>query len=108
MASNGTVQAKTWNPNGLAAVANLPWTLSIVPLVPGVFFHPPPGASHGGLAAASGLSWERADESAAPVTRGLRAEVPCPTRNMIGGRARSTNPRRGTVCAGETIWHSPV
>jgi hypothetical protein len=24
MASNGTVQAKTWNPNGLAAVANLP------------------------------------------------------------------------------------
>jgi len=25
MASNGTVQAKTWNPNGLAAVANLPW-----------------------------------------------------------------------------------
>jgi hypothetical protein len=26
VASNGTVQAKTWNPNGLAAVANLPWT----------------------------------------------------------------------------------
>ena len=25
MASNGTVQAETWNPNGLAAVANLPW-----------------------------------------------------------------------------------
>jgi hypothetical protein len=25
VASNGTVQAKTWNPNGLAAVANLPW-----------------------------------------------------------------------------------
>ena len=25
MASSGTVQAKTWNPNGLAAVANLPW-----------------------------------------------------------------------------------
>ena len=25
MASNGTVQAKAWNPNGLAAVANLPW-----------------------------------------------------------------------------------
>ena len=25
MASNGTVQPKTWNPNGLAAVANLPW-----------------------------------------------------------------------------------
>src|ERR1019366_6037237 len=24
VASNGTVQAKTWNPNGLAAVANLP------------------------------------------------------------------------------------
>jgi hypothetical protein len=22
--SNGTVQAKTWNPNGLAAVVNLP------------------------------------------------------------------------------------
>ena len=26
MASNGTVQAKTWHPNGLAAVANLPWS----------------------------------------------------------------------------------
>jgi putative transposase len=25
VASNGTVQAKTWNPNGLAAVTNLPW-----------------------------------------------------------------------------------
>ena len=25
MASNGTVQAKAWNPNGLAAVENLPW-----------------------------------------------------------------------------------
>jgi hypothetical protein len=24
VASNGTVQAKTWNPNGLAAVADLP------------------------------------------------------------------------------------
>jgi len=25
VASNGTVQAKTWNPNGLAAIANLLW-----------------------------------------------------------------------------------
>jgi hypothetical protein len=30
VASNGTVQAKTWNPNGLAAVANLPcWMLDV-------------------------------------------------------------------------------
>ena len=35
MASNGTVQAKTWNPNGLVAVANLPCTPQGAPILAG-------------------------------------------------------------------------
>jgi hypothetical protein len=52
VASNGTVQAKTWNPNGLAAVANLP-CLQLPPelqtLTPGLPYEPPPCRLWNGL-----------------------------------------------------------